>query len=114
MRLLTFLFVNGVDLHGMKCSLMLIGLLILILFDNVDFRCMKCSILLIFIAISMLNYIDPHRMKCSIILMGMGKTMVELCSAEMVDRVCRYLQSKHNDYHYFCDDHGIRIFKKKM
>ena len=30
--------------------------------------------------------------KCSMRLMGMGKTIVELCSAEIVDRVWRYLQ----------------------
>ena len=30
-------------------------------------------------------------MKCSMMLTGMGKMMVELCSAEMVLRVCRYL-----------------------
>ena len=29
-------------------------------------------------------------MKCSTMLMGMGKMMVELCSADMVLRVCRY------------------------
>ena len=56
LRLLTFLFVNGVDLHGMKCSI----LLILILFNNVDFHCNFNARLYWSSSHEMLDYIDGH------------------------------------------------------